>query len=1153
MLYLDRKMRNRFPFKHRLAQTLLISSVAAGIHCMTPIAAWAADVTFHFKMDASGTPNFDADDTPGNDSNATNNIVRTQDIITYKWEYAINNGAATSVVLKATVPANVEIVMPAVCNPVTSQITTNTTTGEQSISCAIGTLVSGSSGSIDLKARVLGQERAPTSKFVANGDTTLATGSFTGSQITNTLNPVTTAPLTISARPKADLLKDAAYVEGAAVGQDGMTQGLVIRYPITIAITGGGKGGEALVGPINFTDQLVFNGGATDGQMIPGAKLYTWRPGYSSITPGTNSGCNRMAGDPWAYYGGYPNGKIGANAVPSYDNPDWTTTDSGNWTCTQAGSGQPIQINITGADTTGNHAPKRDYYGGSVLAADKTYLVVGAIHLWVPVLAVTDVGGQLNVRNKLTGFAINGASGAPNVEPTLANNQYDHTLVSTSGNFTSYYATDVDNRGTPLPGMSAIYGGDGSVMPGQTFTDRVYILNSGALPWAAGSILCTAVDNKTQQVIPLADDPSSAVRNFSSAGLGTDYVFEYGTGDFPTVLDHKKATCRDSDSPGGWTTNLNSVPGGLDAITRIRVRAVKPMPAGNVWDIAVNLKARNVYPGTTDKVPLSTQLVEHSSFYIPDYPNVGQGEPGIPPGWYGGYYQRDTNVYIGWGDRLTLTRAMARIDKQNVPNQPVVNAIAGSEVSFVLKPTLTSPIPASMTSDVIVKDYLPADLDYVTGSANLPPTSVVNNPDGTQVLTWDLGPRLPGQPIPDITYKARVRPDATNNSTATNKVVIESPDEGSLESARTDTVAVNVGNTAAFRIFKEVDRELIEQNEQINYSLFYANTGSSNVGPSQFIDILPYNGDNRVPNTNYQGAITFNTITGTNGETYEYTNRSHAQIVADPNDASNQPGGATQWCTTFGAAGCPASPAEVTGIRISAPAFPKNTPTRKLTLNLSTSGNEEDNYYTNNFLGRAQGLLGLLQSNDVFSKVRVPSRLLLVKRITSINDVPVNTIVDDPNTTADNHPAWPAGYLKGAINGGAVKPTDDLEYTIYYLSSGDTPVLDSKFCDLVPANTTYLPQAYAGLSPIAPGGNGSGHLGIQFDKAGQSQFLTSDLDGDVGNFFSAGITNLGNGVNCAAPNTNGAVVVDMGTVPHAGLGGQPAMAYGAVRFKAKVR
>jgi hypothetical protein len=65
-------MRNRTPLQNRLAQTLWISSLTAGLICGAPLAAWAADVTFNFKMQSSGTASFDADDTAGNDSSETN-------------------------------------------------------------------------------------------------------------------------------------------------------------------------------------------------------------------------------------------------------------------------------------------------------------------------------------------------------------------------------------------------------------------------------------------------------------------------------------------------------------------------------------------------------------------------------------------------------------------------------------------------------------------------------------------------------------------------------------------------------------------------------------------------------------------------------------------------------------------------------------------------------------------------------------------------------------------------------------------------------------------------------------------------------------------------------------------------------------------------
>jgi uncharacterized repeat protein (TIGR01451 family) len=1144
-----------------LSQILIFGLIATGLPLLSTKAVRAANILFNFNMEASGTAPFDANNDAGNDENATNNIVRTQDIITYKWQYNISNGAANNAILRATVPNNVELALPAAC--ITgSQITNDVATGSQSIECKLGNLSPGSSGSIDLKGRVLSKKRSLSNTFVGNGNVTNAIGSMSADNVTNTINSITTSNLTISAAPKADLFKQAAYVEGAAKGEDGVTDGLVIRYPIVIALTGGGKGGEALQGNIQFTDTLVYNGGSNDGQPIPGAKLYTWRPSYSSyssLTSGSNSSCNRMGGDPWAYYGGYPNGKINSSYYPAYGNPESSTTDSGTWTCSQASAGQPIQFNISGADTTGDRAPTKDYYGGSTLPADQTYLAVGALHIWVPASVVTANGGQLNVRNKVSAFTAQGASGQTNQEPTLANNNYDHTLVSTSGSFTSHYATDVDNRGTPLPGMSAIYGGDGPVMPNQTYTDRVYINNNGALPWGVGSILCTAIDNQTQAVRPLAGTPASAVRNFSYYGtLGIDYVIEYGTGNYVTVLDHKKATCRDIDSPGGWFSDIRNVPGGADAVTKVRVRAIKPILAGHTWDIAVNLKARNTYLGTTNQIPIGTKLVQHSSFYIPGYPNPGQGEPGMPTDWYGGYYQRDINYYIGWGDRLTMTRAIVRIDKQNVPNNPTINAVAGSEVTFILKSSITAGVnPPPVNPNVTIRDILPATMNYVVGSASIAPTSIITNPDSTKTIIWDLGPRTPNQVVPDITYRASIRPDTPNNATVVNTAIIESPDDATLEQYRTDIASVTVGNASSFRIFKEVEQSIINRNNDITYYLYYANTGSSDVGTSQFIDVLPNLNDGRTPATVYAGSSSFSSIAGTNGETFEFTNRPHSQINPDPNDASNLTGGSTIWClsTAFGTTGCPTANSNVTGIRINAPAFSKNLPTRKLTLNITTTGNNPDDRYTNRFTGRTNGLLGLLVSNDVFTRVRFPPNVLLVKRITAINNKLFSTVVNDPNTSNDNHPNWPANYLLGAINAGKVKPGDEIQYTIYFMNAGEDNANNLKLCDRLMPNQLFQTNKYAGGMGIQfkLGADPSLNLTNAADSVDRAQFLPADKAMPT-------TCNIPNG----AKNDNGTIVLDvtgnagtgspnLTTLPASTSSGFPTNSYGLIRFTTKVQ
>ncbi|MFE4107446.1 beta strand repeat-containing protein [Almyronema epifaneia] len=91
--------------------------------------------------------------------------------------------------------------------------------------------------------------------------------------------------------------------------------------------------------------------------------------------------------------------------------------------------------------------------------------------------------------------------------------------------------------------------------------------------------------------------------------------------------------------------------------------------------------------------------------------------------------------------------------------------------------------------------------------------------------------------------------------------------------------------------------------------------------------------------------------------------------------------------------------------------------------------------------------------------------LRLVKRITAINgdrsqnpndSTPLNTVVADPNSADDDDPGWPSGFLLGQINAGVVKPDDELEYTIYFLSSGTTDIRKVNICDLVPTYTTYV-------------------------------------------------------------------------------------------------
>ncbi|MEI1373434.1 GEVED domain-containing protein [Nostoc sp. UHCC 0926] len=199
-------------------------------------------------------------------------------------------------------------------------------------------------------------------------------------------------------------------------------------------------------------------------------------------------------------------------------------------------------------------------------------------------------------------------------------------------------------------------------------------------------------------------------------------------------------------------------------------------------------------------------------------------------------------------------------------------------------------------------------------------------------------------------------------------------------------------------------------------------------------------------------------------------------------------------------------------------------------------------------------------------------KLILVKRITRINNQDLTNIVDgrsDVSTNAANYVAsprdtdddssnpWPSGYLRGMINAGTVKPGDELEYTIYFLSNGQGDVTSVQICDLVPTNTTFLPTAFNGMTPNDGGLPGADQgIALGLGSTTPTAYLTNAQDGDRGHFYTPNESGIPS--SCGS-NTNGAVVVnitrspDLSNLPPANGSGTPANSYGFVRFRARVK
>ncbi|MDJ0800987.1 MAG: hypothetical protein QNJ51_29975 [Calothrix sp. MO_167.B12] len=202
----------------------------------------------------------------------------------------------------------------------------------------------------------------------------------------------------------------------------------------------------------------------------------------------------------------------------------------------------------------------------------------------------------------------------------------------------------------------------------------------------------------------------------------------------------------------------------------------------------------------------------------------------------------------------------------------------------------------------------------------------------------------------------------------------------------------------------------------------------------------------------------------------------------------------------------------------------------------------------------------LSESFNIIDGSDIGANMVLVKRITAVNTTRYTDILDgvndanspnyvpSPHDTDDNNSNWLSNYLQGQINAGKVSPGDEIEYTIYFLSSGLNTANNVLMCDFIPTNTTFVSTTFGT------------DKGIFLSHNGSTVSLTNTQDGDSGQYFPPGVEpstvypniDCDGDSNTNVANTNGAVVVNLGNLPHATEPGTPADSYGFVRFRAKV-
>jgi GEVED domain len=238
-----------------------------------------------------------------------------------------------------------------------------------------------------------------------------------------------------------------------------------------------------------------------------------------------------------------------------------------------------------------------------------------------------------------------------------------------------------------------------------------------------------------------------------------------------------------------------------------------------------------------------------------------------------------------------------------------------------------------------------------------------------------------------------------------------------------------------------------------------------------------------------------------------------------------------------------------------------------------------------NTQNEAESSIGAAASGEVedYQLVVGSANVLLVKRITAINggsltiggdnlsqykdttspyDDNTITVINpplidtDPRQDTENWPVPIASFLLGGTNGGTIKPNSEMDYTIYFISTGSDIARGVTLCDMIPANQIFVANAF-GTVTAGSGGLTGGDRGIVASINGVLRSYTNLSDGDIARYYPPGETLP---VACKKkrsdpipPNNYGAIIVNLGNVPTATAPGLPTDSSGFIRFRVRTQ
>ncbi|MGV8881972.1 MAG: SdrD B-like domain-containing protein [Rhodoglobus sp.] len=966
-----------------------------------------------------GTATFDAADGAGLDSGPSNGIVRTNDSVTYNVEVRVEGATAENTTFTMVLPLGYEMTgVPALCTGPGSSVTpaslgdlplplTSTSYQafpQQTLVCNIGQRTPGSTLTYPMVVKVRSE--------VPNGE---ASGPVTASVVSDDVsvpsvsNEVST---TVSASPRWNLSKNSIntqentgyfYREAHPCPWDASLNCMGYAFSVLLGSENGGKGTTPLTGPITFTDDLTPGSFFPAGTTTSVAWLAAGAGAVDKYAPRLQS-CVDLGNynSPAANIGG--SGSTDVNSV----------RDSGSIDCQQPGGpGTPVNITITGTDSTlATYPTEVAVPAGNAIPANKAYIVSQMIYVDLPIAAITDLGlddgitQSLVLRNEFEDLAVTSIDGQPNqagADETWDNYREWTDQVRTQGTFNKQFGGVAgDPKNTPAgeyspgygwiegpPGNNTINSGSITVAPGQTVISGLIVKGANGGSTTPGTaVMCDAWDPTKLTLAPGNYGTSGAVGQlYPSNGeavwfsgiLAADpnptYRIEYSTG--PGGAGDA-STCDD----GTWYNTPGAVPGGVDAVSRVRIWTT----LGGDIKFGINDSFFSIALRVNDAATTGEILPNWAGvmFHFGAQQSLEEMFADSANTWSESTYD-PSNHSGSLGDRLIAAPAFSRIIKEvkGPKNADFSNLVpittGGEQVQYRLSPSLTSAAAtSSVAKNVWVEDCLPAGQNYL--SATLTPSVIsTTTPAGAAItcqprdtyLRWDLGARVPNDTIDPIDVTVRVSPVAASG-VYTNNTIVSADEDPSTPEQRSAFAQVQVVQPAGVKIDKVALTPVVELNRTEEATkdplLWRIDLGNiqapGSLSDVDIIDVLPSTGDN---GSSFAGTLAFssaNVVSGGSATMILYTKS--AATVNDPSDASNGAAGSTVWCDapTGGAvvhgngsaADCPATATEVTALRILRPGAFLPSDLVSVELTMLADGNNGGDIYVNSAFGRVAGL-----------------------------------------------------------------------------------------------------------------------------------------------------------------------------------------------------